>query len=161
MLVPSESESVICIFMFNPALLAQNIYTTGSSNAHTRLLLGGPHISNTCTLHICVSQCMDMGVITEQQLNISKYMEILSTDTKFKGMGWKWNSPKDLFHNFSIYLQSISLDLFSTVYSWRQHLSLPPTLYVDPTSLSWSGNKSDWFRLSWFIPQSCLLLTGY
>lgn len=87
MLVPSESERVICIFMFNPALLAQNIYTTGSTNADTRLLLGGPHISTTRTLHICAHQCVDMGVITEQRLNISKHIEILSTDTKFKGMG--------------------------------------------------------------------------
>lgn len=51
-LFPSKSESMICIFMLDPALLTQSIYMTASTNSHTRLLLRGTHIDTGCTLHV-------------------------------------------------------------------------------------------------------------
>lgn len=48
-----------------------------------RLVLGGPHVSTACTLHVCVHQHVD----AEWKLNVSKYIEILSNGTKFYRMG--------------------------------------------------------------------------
>lgn len=143
-IILSESESMICTFMLDPALLTQNTCMTSCTNSHMRLLMGGGHtlaVLITCIFlasSVWIREPLQNGSPTrtvkyfQKHCNSKQWYQVQRYEVKTK-------LSQEVLITSPFICEVSEGHRFLPGKGWRQCLLLPWTLHTDPSSLSFSG----------------------